>query len=218
MEVQKFRKNLSTGDVRPSKITTRSYTLDRESAIRKKINACQKEHLRFELKPGKNFVIELSTGAYETLKSSSSNTIHRTIKQEENKKENQVKEIICEEEYVSPLKVDEINNADTNQAILETIKNKQSIKDRNKASSSPLETDTNNTPDNFMCPCCNKYVEEGIRCDRCDYWNHFQCEKLTSKTREKEFIHKDYICTLCNDDILYDTRTLVESEPVVQEN
>ena len=68
MQVQKFRKNLSTGDLRPSKITTRSYTLDRESAIQKKINACQKEHIRFELKPGKNFVIELSTGAYETVK------------------------------------------------------------------------------------------------------------------------------------------------------
>ncbi|CAC5361724.1 unnamed protein product [Mytilus coruscus] len=68
MQVQKIRKNLSTGDLRPSKITTRSYTLDRESAIHKKINTCQKEHLRFELKPGKNFVIELSTGAYETVK------------------------------------------------------------------------------------------------------------------------------------------------------
>ncbi|CAC5386912.1 unnamed protein product [Mytilus coruscus] len=325
MQVQKIRKNLSTGDLRPSKITTRSYTLDRESAMHKKINACQKEHLRFELKPGKNFVIELSTGAYETvkseilnilqrpeitetlvtlpiqegieksgltvdscykvfnkklngdagsllkstinlyyttckinvngsridlfinnifdkiceklrieyrdinilnnsihsylsqLKSSSSNTIHRTIKQEENKKENQIKEIISEEEYVSPLKVDEINNTDTNQAILETTKNKQSIKERNKSSSFPLKTDTN-TPDNFMCPCCNKYVEEGIGCDRCDYWYHFQCENLTSKTGENEFRHKDNICTLCNDDILYDTRNLVKSEPMIQED
>ncbi|CAC5361740.1 unnamed protein product [Mytilus coruscus] len=325
MQVQKIRKNLSTGDLRPNKITTRSYTLDRESAIHKKINACQKEHLRFELKPDKNFVIELSTGAYETvkseilnilqrpeitetlvtlpiqegieksgltvdscykvfnkklngdvgsllkftinlyhttckinvngsridlfinnifdkiceklrieyrdinilnnsihsylsqLKSSSSNTIHRTIKQEENKKENQIKEIISEEEYVSPLKVDEINNTDTNQDIIETTKNKQSIKERNKSSSFPVETDTN-TPDNFMCPCCNKYVEEGIGCDRCDYWYHFQCENLTSKTGENEFRHKYYICTLCNDDILYDTRNLVESEPMIQED
>jgi hypothetical protein len=36
--------------------------------VDKKLYACQKEHIKFELKAGKNFVVELSTGAYEVVK------------------------------------------------------------------------------------------------------------------------------------------------------
>ena len=44
------------------------YSLDREKAIEKKANACEREHVKFEMKQGKNFVVEFSTAAYEVAK------------------------------------------------------------------------------------------------------------------------------------------------------
>ena len=46
----------------------RMYTLDREKALDKKPQNCYVEHIAFEMKPGKNFVIRLSTSAYDLSK------------------------------------------------------------------------------------------------------------------------------------------------------
>ena len=43
-------------------------TLNKSKALDKKLTSCDKEHLKFEMKPGKNFVIEFSTSAYELAK------------------------------------------------------------------------------------------------------------------------------------------------------
>ncbi|CAG2219102.1 unnamed protein product [Mytilus edulis] len=68
MELRKFRKTASTGDLQPSTINTRLYTLNKEKALQKKSDACQRQHLKYELKAGNNFVVEMSAGAYEILK------------------------------------------------------------------------------------------------------------------------------------------------------
>ena len=48
--------------------TENGYTLDRENALLKKAESCSKEHLRYILKPGKNFVVDCSTATYEIIK------------------------------------------------------------------------------------------------------------------------------------------------------
>ena len=53
----------------------RMYTLDREKALNKKLQNCNVEHIVFEMKPGKNFVIRLSTSAYELSKNEIKNII-----------------------------------------------------------------------------------------------------------------------------------------------
>ncbi|CAG2184857.1 unnamed protein product [Mytilus edulis] len=68
MELRKMRKTFSMGDLHPSSKNTRSYTLDKEKALQKKSEACKRQHLMYELKSGKNFVVEMSTGAYEIIK------------------------------------------------------------------------------------------------------------------------------------------------------
>ena len=46
------------------------YKLDRNKAIEKKAEACSRGHIKYTLKPGKNFVAEFSTASYEVAKSS----------------------------------------------------------------------------------------------------------------------------------------------------
>ena len=53
----------------------RVYTLDRGKALDKKLQKCGVEHIIFEMKPGKNFVIRLSTAAYELAKSEIKNIL-----------------------------------------------------------------------------------------------------------------------------------------------
>ena len=48
----------------------KGYKLDRNKAMEKKSEACLREHIQYTLKPGKNFVAEFSTAAYELTKSS----------------------------------------------------------------------------------------------------------------------------------------------------
>ncbi|MES9904543.1 MAG: hypothetical protein ABW168_17935 [Sedimenticola sp.] len=45
-----------------------NYNLNRQNAIKKKIAGCSTEHIKYEVKPGKNLVISLSTAAYELSK------------------------------------------------------------------------------------------------------------------------------------------------------
>ncbi|CAG2218962.1 unnamed protein product [Mytilus edulis] len=319
MQVQRMKKNCSTGDLRTSTITTRSYTLDRNTALEKKMEACQKEHIKFELKSGKNFVIELSTGAYETIKSEilnilqseimkdqfvtlpvqngvensgltvdscykvfnkklngetgnmlkftinmyhttckinvngsrvdlfinnifdklcekltkdhgeinilnkniqtylsqlrncSSETIQKSIAQEKSKKEqlnNPNEELLCIEQTVNT--EDEISS-------LETCMRGRKEHSQDEQANTDGNTNTA-SPDNCICPYCNKYVEEGIGCDRCDYWYHYQCENLSNKVGENELKQLDYICTLCNDDIMYERRNITECDPSSEDN
>jgi hypothetical protein len=42
--------------------------MNKSKALDKKLTTCDKEHLKFEMKPGKDFVIEFSTSAYELAK------------------------------------------------------------------------------------------------------------------------------------------------------
>ena len=53
----------------------RKYTLDREKALEKKLQKCDSEHVIFEMKAGKNFVVWLSTSAYELAKSEIKNIL-----------------------------------------------------------------------------------------------------------------------------------------------
>lgn len=53
----------------------RVYTLDRGKALDKKLQNCNVEHIMFEMKSGKNFVVRLSTSAYELAKSEIKNII-----------------------------------------------------------------------------------------------------------------------------------------------
>ena len=54
-------------------------------------------------------------------------------------------------------------------------------------------------------------MAEGIGCDSCDYWYHYQCKNLSSKIGDDELKGSDYICNLCNDDMLYENRNIVEA-------
>jgi predicted secreted protein len=70
MELRKYKETYSTGDLQATgnTVKVKTYTINIEKAVDKKAYACQKEHIKFELKAGKNFVVELSTGAYEMVK------------------------------------------------------------------------------------------------------------------------------------------------------
>jgi len=61
----------------------RSYTLDRTKALDNKRQICNNEHINYAMKPGKNFVVEYSTAAYELAK-----TVTAQILQSNDFKEN----------------------------------------------------------------------------------------------------------------------------------
>ena len=44
------------------------YSLDIKKATEKNANACERKHVKFEMKQGKIFVVEFSTAAYEVAK------------------------------------------------------------------------------------------------------------------------------------------------------
>jgi len=60
--------NVQLRDNEITLLTGRNFTLDRTKALEKKHQACRREHVTFEMKAGKNFVIEFSTAAYELAK------------------------------------------------------------------------------------------------------------------------------------------------------
>ena len=67
-------------------------------------------------------------------------------------------------------------------------------------------------PKEHICSHCTKYVHGGIRCKRCDYWYHEICEGLSEDAGQTELKKIDYICTFCNDDILYERRHDIPDE------
>ena len=60
--------NVQLRDNEITLLTSRNFTLDRMKALEKKHQACTREHVTFEMKAGKNFVIEFSTATYELAK------------------------------------------------------------------------------------------------------------------------------------------------------
>ena len=36
--------------------------------------------------------------------------------------------------------------------------------------------------DKDSCPKCNKYVRKGLKCEVCDSWIHYKCEKQVKET------------------------------------
>ena len=67
---RRFSKALSTSNLHDNnKITQRRpYTLDRTKALDKKFRNCHAQHIKYEMKSGKNCVIQYSTGASELAK------------------------------------------------------------------------------------------------------------------------------------------------------
>ena len=46
------------------------------------------------------------------------------------------------------------------------------------------------------CPHCGQYVDcDGVLCDSCDYWLHYQCEGISDDFLEKR--KGEYICISC---------------------
>ena len=44
---------------------------------------------------------------------------------------------------------------------------------------------------------CNKHVDEGVFCDECKTWWHYECQNTTEKTIELEYVNTEFICTYC---------------------
>jgi len=74
---RRFSKALSTSNLHnDNRITQcRPYTLDRTKALDKKLRNGHAQHIKYEMKSGKNFVIQYSTGAYELAKTFITNII-----------------------------------------------------------------------------------------------------------------------------------------------
>ncbi|CAG2184839.1 unnamed protein product [Mytilus edulis] len=66
--------------------------------------------------------------------------------------------------------------------------------------------------DKNICPGCRQYVDDGIGCDRCDFWYHYESENITSNIGNEAFKHIEYICRFCNDDMLYENRNHLECD------
>ena len=75
-----------------------------------------------------------------------------------------------------------------------------------------FRTKSEDVPKEHICSHCTKYVYGGIRCERCDYWYHKICEGLSEDAGQTELKKIDYICTFCNDDILYERRHDIPEE------
>ncbi|CAC5388921.1 unnamed protein product [Mytilus coruscus] len=72
--------------------------------------------------------------------------------------------------------------------------------------------------DKNICPGCRKYVDDGIGCDRCDFWYHYECENITSNIGNEPLRHIEYICRFCNDDMLYENRNHLECDANEESN
>ncbi|CAG2196132.1 unnamed protein product [Mytilus edulis] len=72
METRTYKRALSTGNLQQVNQTmksNRNYAINRDKALETKTAKCNYQHLTFEMKAGKNFVVEFSTAAYELAKS-----------------------------------------------------------------------------------------------------------------------------------------------------
>ncbi|CAG2245972.1 unnamed protein product [Mytilus edulis] len=68
---------------------------------------------------------------------------------------------------------------------------------------------------------CSEFVdEEGIACDKCNFWLHFECTGINKdKTNLNSIQGEDFICMLCNNDLLYEDRNTNETLcQIVQDN
>ncbi|CAG2188109.1 unnamed protein product [Mytilus edulis] len=290
-------------------ISTRSknYSLNRSKALDKKQETCQKQHIQYEMKPGKNFVIEFSTAAFEATKNfllshftSENFNNNLAVKEQKNldsthitvdhsyriynRKNNgqigsQLKYVVNVYNTTSLINVngsrvelfvngifkdlcaylskhfdsfDILNNEIAN--YLEDISANYKDKDRNLGNSAssilkgksrqptvgtsttcrlalspspspqvldissgspkstPLESSISK-PLTEICPMCSEFVvEEGIACDKCNFWLHFECTGINKdKTNLNSIQGEDFICMLCNNDLLYEDRNTNET-------
>lgn len=61
-----------------------------------------------------------------------------------------------------------------------------------------------------FCPICDcKVSTEGAGCAECDNWYHYGCVNLSTETVSKTFKDTEYVCDLCNDNMLYDSSQTV---------
>ncbi|VDI39776.1 Hypothetical predicted protein [Mytilus galloprovincialis] len=72
--------------------------------------------------------------------------------------------------------------------------------------------------DKNICPGCRKYVDDGIGCDRCDFWYHYECENIASNIGNEALKHIEYIGRFCNDDMLYENRNHLECDANEESN
>ncbi|VDI65713.1 Hypothetical predicted protein [Mytilus galloprovincialis] len=297
MELRKMRKTFSMGDLHPSSKNTRSYTLDKEKALQKKSEACKRQHLMYELKSGKNFVVEMSTGAYEIIKKE----IHEILYNSEecksysvvqkqdgvenagltvdscyrvyNKKQNgqvgtmlkftinlyhtscsmnvngkrvdlfinDIFDGLCEKVKKEYNEIELLNQSIesylsqmknyTSKVIQKSITNKEihpendqadQFKDMNNSQTKNFNRQILDTQyiesDKNICPGCRKYVDDGIGCDRCDFWYHYECENIASNIGNEALKHIEYICRFCNDDMLYENRNHLECDANEESN
>ena len=70
---------------------------------------------------------------------------------------------------------------------------------RNDASGTEMASSTQE----FICPICKLAArEETILCNECGSWLHYDCARVTTSAI-KTLNDRDYICTLCTDNLLY---------------
>ena len=63
--VASFIPQLDTDPKKAVIIESKDFTLNKEKSLNKKLIGCAREHIKIEMKPNKNLVIELSTSAYD---------------------------------------------------------------------------------------------------------------------------------------------------------
>ncbi|CAG2199741.1 unnamed protein product [Mytilus edulis] len=276
-------------------------------ALDKKQETCQKQHIQYEMKPGKNFVIEFSTAAFEATKNfllshftSENFNNNLAVKEQKNldsthitvdhsyriynRKNNgqigsKLKYVVNVYNTTSLINVngsrvelfvngifkdlcaylskhfdsfDILNNEIAN--YLEDISANYKDKDRNLGNSAssilkgksrqptvgtsttcrlalspspspqvldissgspkstPIESSISK-PLTEICPMCSEFVvEEGIACDKCNFWLHFECTGINKdKTNLNSIQGEDFICMLCNNDLLYEDRNTNET-------
>ena len=84
-----------------------------------------------------------------------------------------------------------------------------------------------NQEDSALCPCCSKEVTtDGILCEKCEMWHHYQCAMLTDDDRKRfETMNDPYYCMSCTLDMQcsdpvdssifsFDTRNAHETDPI----
>ncbi|XP_071137112.1 putative uncharacterized protein DDB_G0267716 [Mytilus edulis] len=302
---RQLSKALSTSSLVPTNSVThnRPYHLNKQKALDKKHDNCHREHIKYEMKAGKNFVIIYSTAAYELAKTSimdilnskefsdpytiqtqtgidNSNSIIDHCYKVFNRKNNghpgnqlkftincynstntmtvngnhvdifvsDILEILCNILKVNLKTLDVINqNISTqlnNQNIKENTVSRTSTTDQLAIKDNDLQEqqsdttmsksrqlleykdnntnciiDTNttsntNSDNSCICPICESDVTvEGIACDSCDQWFHFNCANILPSAADNIYKEIGFHCAQCNDQLLFDNIDIHETTP-----
>ena len=131
----------------------------------------------------------------------------------------------CIEECLKALKVD-MSQSDVNQKPKKaTVKKNLCEKTKTCISiSNQNEPELNaGNEDDALCPSCDLIVNDGINCEKCDAWYHYDCENINDSDRRiHENTDSEYICMTCNfenqceginNSLIIDSRNIQESVP-----